>query len=93
MSHKIKFNIHKSDIIFKKYEIYIQPLRFSKMTYRNALMHSGGLIGYMTLTLNIFMTITLYMACNSLIFTILFGLSESFKITLFIDFILNIIEI
>ena len=49
---------------------------------------------YLTLTLtsNIFMNITLYMTWNALICTILFGLSESLKITLFKDLIGKIIE-
>ena len=38
------------------------------------------------------MAITLYVECNLFICTILFGLSESSKITLFKDFILEIIE-
>ena len=32
------------------------------------------------------------MACNNLFYTIIFGLSETSKITLFKDFILEIIE-
>ena len=47
----------------------------------------------MTLPLNNYMTTTLYKASNPFIFTILLGLSESSKITLFKDFIFEIIYI
>ena len=44
------------------------------------------------MTLNIYMALTLYMASNPLIYTILFGLSESYKKTLFKEFIPEINE-
>ena len=40
----------------------------------------------------LYMTMTLYMACNLFICTIIFGLSESSKITLHRDFIQVIIK-
>ena len=45
-----------------------------------------------TLTLNIYMIITIYMACNAFICKILFGLIESFKITLFKDLLGKIMK-
>ena len=45
--------------------------------YCNALMYNMGLIKFTILTINTYMTIKLYKRCNPLIFTILFGLSES----------------
>ena len=52
-----------------------------------------GLITYTTLTLNIYLTITLYKTRNPFVCTIMFSLSESSKITLFKDFILEINEL
>ena len=44
------------------------------------------------MALNMYMSITLYMAYNAIICTISFGLLESFKITLLEDFILKIFK-
>ena len=49
-------------------------------------------VAYTTLTSIIYMNLTLYIACNTFICTIRFGLSESSKITLFKDLIEKIIE-
>ena len=47
-------------------------------------------MAYTTLASNIYLIITLYIACNLFICTILFGLLESSKINLLKDFILTI---
>ena len=48
---------------------------------------------YSTLAPNIYMTVTLFMACDTFICTILFGLLESSRITLFKDLVEKIIEV
>ena len=75
--------------MIKKIKQNIQKnIPFNKIFYRIALMY----IPCGKSTSNIYMTLTIYMTCNSFICTILFGLLESSKLVLFKDRVRKIIE-